>query len=75
MMKLYSMDDCPWCVLLKKRLDYADVKYEEVKDSAIIEAKGFKTVPQLEITTGNILDFNKAIIWINEMVQADLGVQ
>lgn len=74
-MILYSMDDCPWCVLLKKRLDHAEVGYKEVKDQEVIEGKGFKTVPQLEVETGKTLDFNGAIIWVNQLLQArNLGV-
>lgn len=65
MMKLYSMDDCPWCVILKKRLDFAKIPYEEIKDEAIIAEKGFATVPQLELPTGEILDYQGAITWVN----------
>lgn len=64
-MILYSMDDCPWCTLLKKRLDFAKIEYTEVKNEAIILEKGFLTVPQLELPTGEIFDFQAAITWVN----------
>ena len=59
----------------KKRLDHAEVGYKEVKDQEVIEGKGFKTVPQLEVETGKTLDFNGAIIWVNQLLQTrNLGV-
>lgn len=67
-MLLYSMDNCPWCTLLKKRLDFAKIEYTEVKDEAIILEKGFSTVPQLELPTGEIFDFQAAITWVNNYI-------
>lgn len=67
-MLLYSMDNCPWCTLLKKRLDFAKIEYTEVKDEAIILEKGFLTVPQLELPTGEIFDFQAAITWVNNYI-------
>lgn len=68
-MTLYSMDDCPWCVLVKKRLDFAKINYTEVKDIEVIKAKEFPTVPRLELADGQILDHNEAIAWINNQRQ------
>ena len=67
-MLLYSMDDCPWCTLLKKRLDFAKIEYTEVKDEAIILEKDFSTVPQLELPTGEIFDDQAAITWVNNYI-------
>ena len=67
-MLLYSMDNCPWCTLLKKRLDFAKIEYTEVKDETIILEKGFSTVPQLELPTGEIFDFQAAITWVNNYI-------
>lgn len=64
-MTLYSMDNCPWCTLVKKRLDFANISYTEVKDIEVIKAKEFPTVPRLELANGQILDHNEAIAWIN----------
>lgn len=68
MMLLYSMDDCPWCTILKKRLDFAKIEYTEVKDEAIILEKDFSTVPQLELSTGEIFDYQAAITWVNNYI-------
>lgn len=67
-MLLYSMDNCPWCTLLKKRLDFAKIEYTEVKDETIILEKDFSTVPQLELPTGEIFDFQAAITWVNNYI-------
>lgn len=64
-MTLYTMDNCPWCVVLKKRLDFAKVAYKEIDDMDIIEEKGFPTVPRLDIGS-EILDFPRAIAWVND---------
>lgn len=65
MITLYSMDNCPWCDLVKMRLGFANIEYNEVKDIEVIKAKQFATVPQLELPTGKILDHNETIAWIN----------
>lgn len=62
---LYSTDNCPWCSLLKKRLDFAKIQYIENKDEEIIKEKGFTTVPQLELPTGETFSFQEAINWVN----------
>ena len=64
MTKLYTMDDCIYCTMLKTRLNHEKIQYEEIKDSAVITEKGFLTVPQLEINE-NIFDFNQAIAFLN----------
>lgn len=69
MMKLYSMDDCPWCDILKMRLKHAEIEYEEIKDMEIIQAKGFKTVPRLQFPDGLLMDFEQAIAWVNKLPQ------
>ena len=65
-MKLYSIPNCPWCVLVKKRLDFAKIPYEENQNVEEIEAHGFKTVPQLEIAPNTYVDYAGAIRWVNE---------
>ena len=66
-MKLYTMDDCVYCTMLKARLAHEKIKYEEIKDVAVIEEKGFATVPQLEVES-QTLDFNQSIAWLNGRV-------
>ena len=65
-MTLYTMDNCPWCEILKKRLTHANIDYVENKDAQVIREKGFKTVPRLEFPNGKLMDFEQAISWVNE---------
>ena len=69
MVKLYTTDDCGWCKLAKSRLNFASIPYEEITDMKVIEEKGFKTVPQLELPDGQILDHNELITWVNQKTQ------
>ena len=61
---LYSTH-CPMCRVLEAKLKKANIKYEEVNDIEIMTAKGFDTVPVLEVD-GNIYTFKEAIKWIGE---------
>lgn len=64
-MLLYSMDGCPWCEVLKMRLNHSKIEYEEIKDEATILEKGFPTVPRLQVDNNTTLDFEQAIRWVN----------
>lgn len=68
-MILYSMDNCPWCEIIKKRLTYSGISYEEVKDSGIIADFGFETVPRLQLNSGTILDYQQSIDWLNNVTK------
>lgn len=61
---LYSTH-CPMCRVLEAKLKKANIKYEEVNDIEIMAAKGFDTVPILDVD-GNIYTFKEAIKWIGE---------
>ena len=62
--KLYTQNDCPYCVTMKKKLDEWGYEYQEINVSNDLDAKGFlkeqghRTVPQLY--NGNI-NLNKDI--------------
>ena len=56
---------CPKCNVLKSKLDSKSIPYMVVSDISSIVAKGITTVPALEID-GRLLDFKKAIDWVNE---------
>lgn len=62
---LYSTG-CPKCSVLKKKLDMAHIKYEICREINIMEQKGMKSAPALEVD-GKILDFNAAIKWLKEV--------
>ena len=64
-LKLYTMDNCPWCNMLKKRLTHEGIAFVENKNTVEILSRDFKTVPQLEIEPDVFVDFEGAIKWLN----------
>lgn len=59
---LYSTH-CPKCKVLELKLKQKNIDYSEVNDVDVMEQKGFKSVPQLEVD-GVVYDFKEAVNWI-----------
>lgn len=64
MIKLYSTH-CPKCEILETKLNQKSIQYEECNDVEEMLSKGIETVPILEVD-GQMLDFGKAVRWVNE---------
>lgn len=64
MVTLYSTN-CPKCKVLEKKLEEKNIKFEICNNVDIMLEKGMMQAPYLEINN-NLLDFSKAIKWINE---------
>lgn len=64
MVILYSTG-CPKCQVLKSKLDSKNISYEVFDDKDKMIDKGFTSVPILEVD-GEIMDFKKAVEWINK---------
>ena len=64
MVIMYSTG-CPKCKVLQSKLESKKISYVVVSDVSSIIAKGITTVPVLEID-GRLLDFKKAVDWVNE---------
>lgn len=62
---LYTID-CPKCKILESKLNSKNISYEVFKDKDKMIEKGLSTMPILEVD-GQLLDFGKAIKWINEV--------
>jgi glutaredoxin-related protein len=62
---LYKTLTCPKCKVLTMKLDTAKIEYEVVTDIKVMEAKGFKEAPKLEVD-GVIMNFKEAIDWLKE---------
>lgn len=63
-MTLYS-NNCPKCIVLKKKLSNKNILYEDCNDLSIIKDKGFTFLPILEVK-GVYLNFSQAIEYINK---------
>ena len=61
--KFYSTH-CPKCSILKKKLDEKKIEYEEINDVEKMIKLGFTQAPLLEVD-GKIMDFKRAVEWIN----------
>lgn len=61
---LYS-NHCPKCNVLISKLNAANIQYEEVTDIKTMLAKGFMSMPVLEVDE-EIMFFAEANEWINE---------
>lgn len=62
---LYSTG-CPKCVILEKKMNQKNIKYDTVSDVDLMQEKGFMTLPMVEID-GEIYDFKTAIDFINNL--------
>lgn len=61
---LYSTH-CPKCKVLEMKLKQKNIGYEEVTDVELMQEKGFKSVPKIEVD-GAVYDFKEAVDWIKE---------
>lgn len=61
---LYSTH-CPKCNVLTTKLNSKNVQYTEVTDINVMESKGIKSVPMLEVDS-QMMDFKKAVDWIKD---------
>ena len=64
-MVLYSTG-CPKCNVLKKKLNSANIEFEEITDISEMESLGISTVPVLKVDN-KLLPFAEAVKYINEM--------
>lgn len=60
---LYSIH-CPSCNVLQKKLDSKNINYVLMTDRSIMQSKGFKELPMLEVD-GKLYNFREAVDWIN----------
>ena len=60
---LYSIH-CPSCNVLHKKLDSKNISYVLMTDRSIMQSKGFKELPMLEVD-GKLYNFREAVDWIN----------
>lgn len=55
---------CPRCSVLETKLKEKNIEFEINDNADEMLAKGFSTVPMLEVD-GKALDFKEAIVWLN----------
>ena len=62
---LYSTH-CPRCNVLEKKLQQKKIDYKEINDTAIMEQKGYLSVPVLEVN-GKSMNFKEAFNYVNSL--------
>lgn len=67
---LYSTH-CPKCNVLAAKLDGLNIKYKIETNVDVMAEKGFMSAPMLEVDN-EIMDFSKAIQWINNQEEVDI---
>ena len=63
---LYSTG-CPKCAVLKKKLERAQLHFEENKDVDAMRLLGIKSAPMLDVD-GKLLNFSDAVRWVNDYI-------
>ena len=69
MIILYSTD-CPKCKILETKLNDAAIHYEINKDIDEMQAKGFTSVPMLDMN-GEVMNFSQALAWLRANPKED----
>ena len=65
MVTLYTTH-CPKCVILEKKLQDKNIEYQVCDDVDLMLSKGMQEAPYLEVEEKEMMNFSKAIKWVNE---------
>jgi glutaredoxin len=63
-MLLYTTG-CSKCKILESKLNDKNIEYNVCEDKEVMKAKGFRSVPVLELDDGTILTYGKAVKYVN----------
>lgn len=66
-MTVFSSSTCPKCKVLKIKLDKAGLIYEVNENLEDMRELGIKTLPVLQLSNGDLLDFGAAIAFVKDM--------
>lgn len=67
MITLYTLVDCPRCVLVKQMLDKHNVQYKEIQDNKqLMIDKGFIEAPVLEVDGRTIETYPSVLAWLED---------
>lgn len=66
-MTVFSSATCPKCKVLKIKMDKAGLVYEVNENLDDMRELGIKTLPVLQLSNGDLLDFGAAIAFVKDM--------
>ena len=69
-MTVFSSSTCPKCKVLKIKMDKAGLVYEVNENPDDLSEFGIKTLPVLQLSNGDLLDFGAAIAFVKDMEAA-----
>ncbi len=64
MQVIFYSTHCPKCKILETKMAQKGISYDECNDVDEMTKLGFTTVPMLSVD-GEIMDFGKAVKWVN----------
>ena len=64
MLELYSTN-CPKCKVLETKLKQKNINYEVCTDIEKMKSLKIMSAPMLGLEDGSLLDFTKAVKWVN----------
>ena len=66
-MILYTTEHCPQCRFIKQKLLERGIPYIVCMDTSVMEEKGVKNVPTLELDDGTLLRFLDAMKYVERV--------
>ena len=69
-MTVFSSSTCPKCKILKFKMDKAGLIYDVNENLEDMKDLGIKTLPVLQLSNGDLLDFGAAIAFVKDMEAA-----
>ena len=67
MITLYTLSDCPRCVIVKQMLDTHNVQYNEIQDNKqLMIDKGFIEAPVIEVDDRVIETYTSVLAWLED---------
>lgn len=63
---LYKSQTCPQCKVAKMKLEQAGIPFEEVLDMEIMQERGIKGIPTLEVDGVRITKITEINKWIKK---------
>lgn len=67
MVEIFTTQTCPRCHMLKEKMNIKGIDFKENQDVDEVIKLGYRSVPIVKKEDGEILDFGKAISWINSL--------
>lgn len=65
-LKLYTLDTCDRCKLVKQMLDKHNVKYQEIQDKELMTERNFLEAPTIEIGDKVIDTYSGVLGWLED---------